>query len=124
MPVLPCFRVFPRVPWANSPVFDTQTAGIARSAVSAEGLVAVSGGFAVSAEAFVPGFGRSAVSAMPRITVTRLFADPAEHLVRNAFIGTNMISNPLRQAAGGLKQGVSSGTQAVGDLFGRTGRGR
>lgn len=50
--------------------------------------------------------------------------DPAENLVRNAFIGTNMISSPLRQAAGGMKQAASSGTEAVGELFGRSSRGR
>ena len=52
-----------------------------RSAVSAEGLVAVSDGFAVSAEPLIPRFGLPAVPAMPRVTVTRLFAETAEHLV-------------------------------------------
>jgi len=46
--------------------------------------------------------------------------DPAEHLVRNAFIGTQMISGPIRSAAGGLKEGGKQGGAAIGELFGRS----
>ncbi len=48
--------------------------------------------------------------------------DPADNLVRNSFMGASMISGPLRQAAGGMKQGLASGSAAVGEIFGRAGR--
>ncbi len=46
--------------------------------------------------------------------------DTAQNLVRNSFIGANMVSGPMKQAAGGLSAAGKSGGQALGELTGRS----
>lgn len=47
--------------------------------------------------------------------------DPAQNLVRNSFIGSNMISGPAQQALQGGGQVLSQGGKAIGSLAGRNG---
>ncbi len=45
--------------------------------------------------------------------------DPAQNLVRNSFIGANMVSNPMRQAAGSIGTAAQQGRQAMAELGAR-----
>ncbi len=45
--------------------------------------------------------------------------DPAENLVRNSFIGANMVSSPIGQALSGVKGAAEHGGQAIMELAGR-----
>jgi len=46
--------------------------------------------------------------------------DPAQNLVRNSFMGANMVSSPISNAMSGAQGAAKHGASAVGELFGRS----
>lgn len=46
--------------------------------------------------------------------------DPAQNLVRNSYIGANMVSGQVQGAIGGLRGAASSGGKAIAEIAGRT----